>query len=241
MRQLAGMRPIFYGMLKRTSLIDFEGRLARVFFTAGCNFRCPICHNPEMVYAAEGHLPWEKVAAVLDRDLEDWVNGVVISGGEPTIHPELGEVIQAIRDRGLAVKLDTNGALRARLEAVHGRADFVAMDLKGPLDRYREIAGVAIDPAEIRASLRLLASRPAGSYEVRTTVIAGVHTADDMRAAARELVGIARFVLQPFVPQESLLDPACAGRERTTDAYLREMLAVVQPIVPGAVIRGINV
>lgn len=238
---LAALKPIIYGILKNSSMIDFEGHLAKVLFTAGCNFRCGFCHNNEMIHAREGNITWAQVDDVLARARDQWVDAVCISGGEPTMHRELLPLVLYLKGRGFKVKLDTNGAYPERLEEVKDVVDFISMDYKTCLARYHELAGVRVDTAAIRASIRLLAGLEADRYEFRTTVMEGIHNDEVMRLIATELSGAARYVLQPFVPQDSLYDPVFTALPRTSVIFLERLQLIARAGVPNTLIRGVGI
>lgn len=196
----------------RTSLIDYPDHIATVLFTGGCNFRCPMCHNADLVLRSET-LPDISVADVLAY-LEHYagrLTGFVLTGGEPTLQNGLAEFLSDVRALGYAIKLDTNGYRPDVLAALlHQRLlDYVAMDVKAPPERYAEVAGLpnlAIDA--IARSLELLRAGHV-AYEVRTTVIPWL-TGDDIAALAQWLVlrfpphGPQHWILQPFQAQYAL-------------------------------------
>ncbi|MCX7703690.1 MAG: anaerobic ribonucleoside-triphosphate reductase activating protein, partial [Planctomycetota bacterium] len=161
------------GFLPNT-LIDWEGKVAAEIFLSGCNFRCPFCHSGYLVYDRENEcIPLESILACIERE-KGWIDGVVISGGEPTLCPALEGLCVEFRNRNLGVKLDTNGsnpALIGRLVNL-GLLDFVSLDVKAPLDeRYSAATGVMEPPVEqVRESVRLL-MRSSIDYEFRTTVV----------------------------------------------------------------------
>ena len=191
--------------LLETSLIDYPGRVAAVLFTAGCNFRCPFCHNAELVLpekVSELRLldPDEVLAFLAER--RGFLDGLVVTGGEPTIQDDLDAFLAGVKGLGLLVKLDTNGARPDVLEALLGEKllDYVAMDVKAPFGRYPEFAGVEVDLRAIQESICLIRER-APDYEFRTTVAPGLRV-EDLRAIAGLLAGAKRWFLQPFVVPE---------------------------------------
>jgi pyruvate formate lyase activating enzyme len=225
------------------SLSDHDGHVAAVVFVPGCNFRCPFCHNPDLVLperAAGG--PRVPVDEVLDelRDRRDFLDSVVVSGGEPTLQPGLQEFLASVRAMGLRVKLDTNGSrpdvLRPLFEG--NLVDYVAMDIKAPPARYAEFAGVPVDLARIEESIRLIRSM-APDYEFRTTVAPGL-VAEDLRAVADWISGAKRYILQPFSvpPEKGLLDPAWSDREALSAHALRDIWTLVAPLVGGGGVRA---
>ncbi len=186
-----------------TSLIDWDGRLAAVIFLPGCNFRCPMCHNHQMVQQPDilPTVAWETVTAALTRH-RGWIDGVVVTGGEPTIHAELPALLRWIKQLGLGVKLDTNGALPDVLEHLFEDrlVDYAAMDIKAPLDeRYAKAAGARADLGAIRRSIGLLMSR-APDYEFRTTVLPLFMKRGDVGSIGLEIRGARRWVLQQYLP-----------------------------------------
>jgi pyruvate formate lyase activating enzyme len=203
----------------KTSLIDFPGHIATVLFTGGCNFRCPMCHNGDLVLHP-GSLPaidFDTVRAFLRRRA-GLITGVVITGGEPTLRPGLARALSEIRDLGYAVKLDTNGYEPDVLATLLDQRllDFVAMDVKGSPATYGRLAGLPdLDLARIEASLSLLCCG-AVSAEFRTTVVPGLLDAEAIEAIARWLADFmdggcrAPYVLQQFRGQQTL-DQALGG------------------------------
>jgi pyruvate formate lyase activating enzyme len=149
--RLGGFQPL--------TLSDYPGHTACVIFSAGCNFRCPYCHNPELVYPEKYAplYPREKVFAELETRKE-FLEGVVISGGEPTVHQALPDFIAQVKELGFLVKLDTNGTNPVMLEKLlsAGVLDYVAMDIKAPFEKYGEVACVEMDFSCVKKSFELL-------------------------------------------------------------------------------------
>ena len=190
------------------SLSDFPGRLSTTVFTVGCNFACPYCHNPELVTSMEDtpQLTEEAFFVFLERR-RGKLNGVCITGGEPTLHADLAEFVERIRALGYAVKLDTNGSnpemLGHLLET--SSLDYVAMDVKAPPSRYGEMTGNPYALALAEASIRLLAKRDT-VHEYRTTILPLLFSEVDIDNIARMLPPESRYVIQNFVPTKTL-DP----------------------------------
>lgn len=159
------------GGFVKSSLINYPGKIAAVIFTQGCNFRCPYCHNPQLVYPGLFTDP-VSFKSIFDflKERRGLIEGVVFSGGEPTLQEELLEIICKVRSLGYAVKLDTNGSKPDVLAEVLPYVDYVAMDIKAPFgDAYARVCGVVMDDYEIRRSMLLI--RAAGlPYEFRTTL-----------------------------------------------------------------------
>ena len=199
--------------LEPTSLIDYPGQVAAVGFVAGCNFRCPFCHNPQLVLPEKAlrspPLPEGDVLRCL-AERRGFLDGLVITGGEPALQPGLERFVREVKALGLLVKLDTNGSRPDVLERLldAGLLDYVAMDVKAPFARYAEFAGACVDLSAMERSIRLVRER-APDYEFRTTVAPGLRL-DDLDALADRLGGARRWFLQHFVvpPTKELVDPA---------------------------------
>lgn len=191
------------GGWQKYSTIDFPGKLATVIFTRGCNFRCPYCHNGQLWFDGPT-LPLEELFSFFDRR-RGQVDGLVISGGEPTLQPDLLDFLERARTYPLALKLDTNGSNDSRLAEIldRGLVDFVAMDLKHIFDRYRLATGCAVNMDRIRRSMDLLL-RSSIDYEFRTTVLPAIHSLEDIRALGPIVKGARRFSLQTFVPDHAV-------------------------------------
>jgi len=223
-----------------TTLIDYPGKVATTLFTVGCNFRCPFCHNPELVDPSRFAPPLDggEILGRL-RERAGFIDGVVISGGEPTIHAALPTFIERLKGLGLLVKLDTNGSrpdvLRPLLE--ERRVDFVAMDIKGPLDAYGRLSGIVPEPGAIEESIRLILDR-APDYEFRTTVVPTVSRADVHRIAER-ISGAKRYVLQAFrVPETGLLDPTWEAKPALSREELDALWNEIRPEFDDGGVRG---
>ena len=178
------------GLIKFT-LIDYPGHVAAVVFTQGCNFRCRYCHNPELVYPhlLQASMPKEDVLSFL-RKRKGTLEGVVITGGEPTMHLGLIDFMAEIKALGYKIKLDTNGTKPEVLQEAIERqlVDFVAMDLKAPLEKYSLITGVEFDPKIIQRSMDMIVASGL-PYEFRTTYDKEVLTEEDIQALSNSVQG----------------------------------------------------
>jgi pyruvate formate lyase activating enzyme len=209
-----------------TSFVDWPGKVVAVLFLPNCNFRCPFCHNYSLVVNPEGHedIPRTYIMARL-AELEGWVDGVCISGGEPTIHPRLPSLIAEIKGLGLLVKLDTNGSRPHVLQSLveEGLVDCVAMDVKAPLDEmsYARAAGCAVDLAAIQESISLLQQGKV-EYHFRTTVVPALHKGEDLLHIAHHLSGSSSLTLQSFSPEDPL-DQRLKGTSAYPEEWLQEM------------------
>jgi pyruvate formate lyase activating enzyme len=209
-----------------TSFVDWPGKVASVIFLPRCNFRCPFCHNHSLVVNPEGYedIPLTYIMARL-AELEGWVDGVCISGGEPAIHPLLPSLIAEIKGLGLLVKLDTNGSRPHVLKALveEGLVDCVAMDIKAPLDEmsYARAAGAPVDLEKIRESICLLKQGKV-EYHFRTTVVPALHKGEDLLHIAHHLSGSSSLTLQNFNPEDPL-DQQLKGTSPYPEEWLQEM------------------
>lgn len=191
------------GGYQKLTLIDYPGKVATTVFTVGCNFRCPFCHNPELVEFPKGEL-----TAYRDREKEFFgflskrkgkLDGVCITGGEPTVQPDLLDFMAKIKKMDFLVKLDTNGSRPEIVKEVVKRklADFFAMDIKNSIGCYRETSGSEVAPERIRESIRLI--RGSGvPYEFRTTVVPGLHEVSDFEGVVELIDGATNYYLQEF-------------------------------------------
>ncbi|MBU1102150.1 anaerobic ribonucleoside-triphosphate reductase activating protein [Patescibacteria group bacterium] len=195
------------GGLQKLTLIDYPGKLAATVFSVGCNFLCPFCHNPELVDPEKS----KKQPRIGEAELFDFLvarlgllEGVCVTGGEPTLQADLPEFIKKIKDLGYLVKLDTNGSSPLMLERVLNDklVDYVAMDIKVPLEKYKKIVGPAVKLEDIQRSVEL--TRLAPDYEFRTTVLPSLHSAKDILSIGRWLQGAKKYYLQQFRPTKCL-------------------------------------
>ena len=223
------------------SLMDWEGKIASVVFLAGCNMRCPYCHACHLVMGqpALERIPATSILAYLDEHAE-WVDGVVISGGEPTIHDGLGGLIDAIRAPGLAIKLDTNGTRPEVIKALLSghKLDYIAMDVKAPLDgRYATAAGGDVDLGAIARSMELVMGDGV-DYEFRTTVCRALHDEHDLLDMAHALAGAKRWILQPFRPLDCI-DPQYRRMDAETPESVAALARLARESVKTVTVRGL--
>ncbi|PLX87226.1 MAG: anaerobic ribonucleoside-triphosphate reductase activating protein [Desulfuromonas sp.] len=189
-----------------TSLLDFPGRLAALVFTGGCNLACPYCHNPGLVLEPDQY-PDYPLADLFDdlRSRAGFIDGIVISGGEPTLDPGLSDFLARLKEMELEVKLDTNGlrpdVLRPLLEK--NQVDYLAIDLKTALDRYSELDSHPVDVAPLVDTIALTRTFDVAT-EFRTTCVPGLVEVDDIHAMGTAIKGADLWVLQQFVPDHSL-------------------------------------
>jgi pyruvate formate lyase activating enzyme len=217
-----------------TSFVDWPGKICSVLFLSYCNFRCPYCHNHPLIFHPDQYrsIPMEDILSNL-RSYEDWIDGVCLTGGEPTLHVDLPLLIKEIRREGFLVKLDTNGSNPQVLENLieTRQIDFVSMDVKAPLDpfNYWRSAGLPIDLNLILRSIEIL-KREEVEYEFRMTVVPRLHKEEDIRSLGSQLRVGRRLVLQNFNP-ENPLDPSLKKTLPYDPQVLREMEREVHEIM----------
>ncbi len=197
------------GGLQRISLIDYPGKICAVVFTQGCNFRCPYCHNPELVDPGQygPMIPEEEIFTFLEKR-RGKLDAVNVTGGEPTLQADLERFLLNTREMGFLIKVDTNGSQPDVLEKLirKGLVDYLAMDLKGPLTTYRRIAYAKNSIPAIRKSIDLITTSGI-EHEFRTTVVRSQLDPDDLLSMAKMLKNTDLYVLQTFIPSKTL-DPS---------------------------------
>lgn len=224
--------------LQKLTLLDYPEHTACTVFTAGCNFRCPFCHNASLVVdipkdatisEKEFFLFLEKRIGILD--------GVCVSGGEPLLQPDIELFIKKIKDMGFAVKLDTNGSFPDKL--IHlveeGFVDYVAMDIKNCLESYAITAG--LDVLDVEAIKRSVSYLKEGHvpYEFRTTVVRHYHSRESFEEIGKWLTGVEKYFLQNFVDSGDLIGKNTKG---CSEEEMKEFLRVVRKYIPNAKLRG---
>lgn len=232
---------MFIAGMQKLTLLDFPGVVACTLFTAGCNFRCPWCHNAGLVLPEEASdrlLESGEVLSFLEKR-KGVLDGVCVTGGEPLLHAELPDFLKRVKDLGYRVKLDTNGSFPERLEALvrEKLADRVAMDIKNGPSRYAETVGLRnLDLSAVTASKDFLLS-DAVDYEFRTTVVRGLHTAESLLEAADWIRGARQWFLQQFKDSGNLIHGE--GLSAFSEDEMRRLLETVQQTNPAAQLRGI--
>ena len=222
---------------QKLTLLDYPGRTACTVFTGGCNLRCPFCHNAGLVRTplAGPNLTDEVLAYLAKR--KGILDGVCVTGGEPLLQPDLVGFLQAVKEMGYAVKLDTNGMLPGRLAEVLATklVDYVAMDIKSSPDGYPAATGTDADVSAVSDSLSIL--RDSGiPFELRTTAVRGIHTEADFDAIGRWIGDVPAYFIQRFVDSGQLLG---SGFDAFTPEEMERLLTTVRVHVPTAQLRGV--
>jgi pyruvate formate lyase activating enzyme len=224
----------------KTSLIDYPGKIATVLFTSGCNFRCPYCQNSDLVLHPESlpEIDPAEIFQLLTRR-RGLIDGMVITGGEPTLQKGLDDFLRKVKELGLGVKLDTNGYRPQVLRELLGQGllDYVAMDIKTSPAKYPLAAGVPVDVRRIKESVRLILSSGI-DHEFRTTVVPGIVALEDVEEIAKLIAEAGKYILQQFRPQGTL-DPRFGEIAPYPAQTLLEMAQVAERCIDGVEVRGL--
>ena len=224
--------------LQKMTLLDYPGKVACTVFLAGCDFRCPFCHNSDLLTTDAPAIMDEQEFLSFLQKRQGLLDGVAFTGGEPLLRRELPELMARIRELGFAVKLDTNGnhpdALKKVLDA--GLVDYVAMDVKNSPERYAETIGLpSFDTAKVSESIKMLMCA-APDYEFRTTVVDELHDEMSFTQIGEWIRGAKRYFLQAFTDRETVLR---SGLHAPTREKLEAYAAVVSPYVSAVSLRGV--
>lgn len=224
------------GGYQKLTLIDYPGKIATTVFTVGCSFRCGFCHNPELVLRAQfptpNNMEEEFLAHLAKR--KGKIEGVCITGGEPTIQPDIIDFIKKIREMGFAVKLDSNGTRPDVLKKLYDLKllDFVAMDIKNSPEKYSQTVGLKADIKRIKLSVKLIMNSGV-PYEFRTTVVPGIHTEKDFVKIGEWIAGARAYYLQEY-RDGRVLDPnirkKTAGKTLDLEKIKKSMEKYVEKI-----------
>lgn len=228
-----------HGFLK-TTLLDYPGHVAATLFTGGCNFRCPFCHNRELVLRPDDApvIATEEILAHLKRR-QGILDGVCITGGEPTLASDLETLIRKIRELGYAIKLDTNGyqpdVLAHLCDA--GLIDYIAMDIKHSPEKYNTISNRKdFDISRIQTSINFLMNGTV-PYEFRTTLVRELHNEQDIIEIGKWLAGANAYYLQPYRDSETVISKGFHAHDRET---LCSYVALLKPLIPNTMLRGVD-
>ena len=218
--------------VQKVTLLDYPGKVACEIFTQGCNFECPFCQNSSLIPITNtGEFSEEEIFEYLNLR-KNILDGVVITGGEPTVQKDLKAFIKKIKDLGLLVKLDTNGGNPKVLQELIDEklVDYVAMDIKNIFNKYNITAGKKINLDNIKKSIEILKASKI-DYEFRTTIIKEMHSLDDIISICK-LVGNAKYYLQNFEDSENVIDHSLHGFSREEllfiDKYLKDVFPNVE-------------
>lgn len=229
---------MFFGGFEKFTLIDYPGKTACMVYTIGCPFRCPYCHNPELVNETC------KTKIIEDEVLEfltsrkNMLDGIVITGGEPSMHGQmLIEFMKKVKSLGFLIKLDSNGVDPAFIQtAIDGKlVDYIAMDIKSPMIKYMQSVGRSVDTDNIRKSIEIIKNSGV-DYEFRTTVVSSMLSYQDFEQIGKEINGAKKYFLQKFIPSK-VLSPHFSKKSTYTDVELESISLNMQKYVDFCGIR----
>ena len=224
--------------LQKSSLVDYPSKIAAVVFTLGCNFRCPYCHNPNILTAVSTNKLFDE-AAVFDflKTRKGKIDAVVVSGGEPTLQKDIGDFFKKLKELGFLTKLDTNGSSPKILEYLikEELLNYVAMDIKAPIEKYKEIARVNIDTNNILKSIGILKNSKIG-YEFRTTTVKSQLSFEDFENIGKMLCCTENYYLQKFKP-DITLNPDFAKEKTYTDEEFLKIKTMLLKYIKNVYIR----
>ena len=223
--------------LQKMTLLDFPGRVACTVFLNGCDFRCPFCHNFELVDGTAKPVMEEEELLRFLAKRKGLLDGVAITGGEPCLHRDLPELIAKMKDMGFAVKLDTNGYHPDMLEKVLPLVDYVAMDIKNSCEKYAVTCGLeAMNLSIIEESIRILMAGKV-PYEFRTTVVREFHEAGDFEKIGKMIEGAENYFLQCFTDRDTV---PFANLHAPAKEQMLKYAEIVRPYVKSVQIRGMD-
>jgi pyruvate formate lyase activating enzyme len=225
------------GGLQRFSLIDYPGKISAVIFTQGCNFRCPYCHNPELVGFDREDLIEEDYVLSFLEERRGKIDGVVLTGGEPTLQSDLVDFLKEIKNLGFLIKLDTNGSCPEVIEELLEAKllDYIAMDIKASLENYSEITNAKVDIGKIKRSIDVI-MHSGVTYEFRTTVVKSQLKMDDILKIGESIRSADLYVLQSFRPTKTL-DPNFLKETSYTKEELEDIASSLKKLVKRTIVR----
>ncbi len=245
------MKDLHIKGVQKSSLIDYPGKISAIVFLSRCNFRCPYCHNPELIFN-EQDFPdiSEEEFFVFLKKQKKWIDGVCITGGEPALHPGLIDFMKKIKETGLLVKLDTNGTIPQVIEeAVKEKCvDFIAMDIKNSLDRYDETTNSKLNKTiidNIKSSVDLIMKYGDESmkdkkidYEFRTTVLPKFHSKEEFEKISNWLKGAKKYTIQQFHVRDDLIDNSLKDEKTFLTNELEEFKKILEKNIKNVEIRN---
>jgi pyruvate formate lyase activating enzyme len=228
-----------FGGWQKVTLVDYPDKIATVVFTNGCLFKCQFCYNNDLVSAPFPiKIPEATILAYLKKR-QGKIDAIVITGGEPTIHQDLSDFISKVKALGYLVKLDTNGYMPKNLQKVLSDTpvDYLAMDIKAPLDKYSALAGINVQTDKIKQSIDIIINSGI-PHEFRTTIIKEDHTVEDVAAMAQLIENADKYFLQPFQATDTLVNPAYKAKTSPTPDLLKAMQTAAQKHINACYIRS---
>ena len=224
--------------LQKLSLIDYPDHLSAIVFIHGCNFRCAYCHNPELVSGEPEKIYSEKEVFDFLKERKGLLEAVTITGGEPLLYPEITDLIKKVKKLGFLVKLDTNGTNPELLQKIIDLklVDYIAMDIKSPLERYNEITGINVDLEKIKRSIKAIMDSGL-EYEFRSTLLPSLHKEKDVKEMAKLVKGAKKYCLQGFENLGKLLDEDLKNEKGFTKDEMEKMAEACKEFVQDCIVR----
>lgn len=225
------------GGLQKTSLLDYDGKISAIVFLQGCNFRCGYCHNPELS-SIQGASPIsEEMFFDFLKTRQGKLDGVVVTGGEPCLQSGLKDFIREIKNLGFLVKLDSNGSFPAVIENLLNEelVDYIAMDIKAPLDKYNKIIECMCDIKKIETAINLIKNADI-DYEFRTTVLKSQLDFDDFEKIGILIKGAKKYYLQKFVSTK-ILNETLMNAENYTDEEFEQIKEILHKNIENVYLR----
>ncbi len=225
---------------QKLTLLDYPGHLAATIFLGGCNLRCPFCQNASLVLnpSLQSSIPSDEVLSALKKR-RNVLEGVCISGGEPTLYPELPDFIKAVKCLGYKVKLDTNGTNPAMMKLLVNEklVDYIAMDIKNSKEKYSTTCGLkSMDLKPIEESVSFLMTDRV-NYEFRTTIVKELHTKEDILSIGEWIKGAKAYYLQSYLDSGDILSPGLSSHSKET---LLNYIKLLTPYVMFTALRGVD-
>lgn len=222
-----------------TSFVDWDGKVCSLVFTSGCNFKCPFCFNQALVLEPDAleDVPEQVVIDFMEKH-KDFIDGVCITGGEPTIMPELAGFCERVKEKGFLIKLDTNGSNPEVLQELIDKKliDYIAMDIKGPWEKYSNFIGTEHNIEKIKKSAGILLNSGI-DYEFRTTIVPSFHTKQVFEKTVSQVKGAKKYCLQKFQPG-MCLEPAYNEEKKQSDEEMEEFAKIARKYVETVKVRG---
>ncbi|MAG22308.1 MAG: anaerobic ribonucleoside-triphosphate reductase activating protein [Candidatus Diapherotrites archaeon] len=231
---------VFKG-IQKTTMIDFPGEIACTVFIPNCNFRCPYCYNKRLVFGEKtgASISEQEFLEFLD-ERKGFLDGVCITGGEPTLHKDLPALCKKIKEKDYLVKVDTNGTNPDMIKQLikEKLVDYLAMDIKAPIEKYDLVAGIGVDKDAVKESVELIKNSKV-KYEFRTTILPKFLSRKDVLAIGKWLKGSKLYVLQQFRTTEELLDPALVNAKKYSEQDLKSFVKLLEPFFERVELRNV--
>ena len=224
-----------YSYLNNPSFIDYPGKIAAIYFVSGCNFVCNFCHNAALLGSKKKGMSWGDVEASCVKFIDNWVDGVVISGGEPTLHESLPELILLFKKHNMLIKLDTNGSNPEMLKKIIHFVDYVAMDIKCSIPSYQKLTGFS-STNRILESIAII-KKESKDYEFRTTILESFHSEQEVLSMASTIGESKRYFLQKFSNKQNEMNGMSKLLENTSITFVENVKEKMLPIVKNVFIR----